>query len=108
MQVASHDSAIFKIPADQLDAGRVGGRVLGCGVGRWWRRYPAMEANSFEVYWHLTASPSRPGRNFFAKVTLHPQDGVVLAAPFQRGPLGLGQVLVGNPAGFSCFPHLFA
>jgi hypothetical protein len=39
----------------------------------------------------------------FCEITLHAQCGVLLAEPFQLGPFGLGQVLVGNPAGFPGF-----
>src|SRR3954471_18195348 len=53
------------------------------------------------------AGGSRHDR-FFCEVTLHARGGVFLAEPFQLGPLGLGQVLVGNPPGFPGFLHPFA
>jgi hypothetical protein len=56
----------------------------------------------------LSVAQSAIAAYFFCEIALHAQRGVFLAEPFQLGPLGLGQVLVGNPPGLPGFLHPFA
>jgi hypothetical protein len=57
---------------------------------------------------YFTADPSRTRSPFFCEITLHPQDSVVFAEPFQLDTFGLGQILVLDPAIVFRFLHPFA